>query len=349
MPWWPSGTPSGGRDPTVALEPEEAQAPSTGPGGDAAGTPLLGPDDDPDTPGRPASRRERVGVLFRRLVEAIRTGDDDTVEAAVLALSRRSRWLAPLALIVGGLAMLFQGVRTLFINWRLTLIQILPAMWIWVVMVDLKAHVLHGRGFHVFNSPVVLTLIVVTIAAVTAASFYLNAVFAFAIARKGPPEIRPAFAMAREHRRTILVWGFSVGVLVGFSAMVVSRWGQFWFTFSLGIMAGVLMFAYVAVPSRLLGLRTNQSRRDKLSAAAVGGAIGVVICSPPYALGRIAILMIGSHTFRYLAVLLLVIAVVLQTGATSAVKAVKMSAKIVAGSTPDEADLEVFGEPVTGA
>ena len=87
------------------------------------------------------------------------------------------------------------------------------------------------------------------------------------------------------------------------------------------------MFAYVALPSRLLGLRSEQSRRDKLSAAAVGGAIGAVICSPPYALGRIAILMLGSHTLRYLAMLLLIIAVILQTGATSAVKAVKMSAE----------------------
>jgi hypothetical protein len=303
----------------------------------------------PSADANPASRRERVGVLFRRLVEAVRRGDDDVVEAAVLALSRRSRWLAPLALIVGGIAMLFQGVRTLFTNWRLTLIQILPAMWIWVVMVDIKAHVLHGKGFHVFKSPLVVIAIIAVIAAVTAASFYLNAVFAFAIARKGPPEIRPAYALARRHLRTILTWGFGVGVLVGFSAMVVDRWGQFWFAFSLGIMAGVLMFAYVAIPSRLLGLQTNQSRRDKLSAAAVGGAIGAVICSPPYALGRIAIIMIGSHTFRYLAVLLLVIAVVLQTGATSAVKAVKMSAKIVAGTTPDEADAEVFGGPTVGS
>ena len=102
------------------------------------------------------------------------------------------------------------------------------------------------------------------------------------------------------------------------------------------------MFAYVTVPARLLGLRTEQSRRDKLSAAAVGGAVGVVICSPPYALGRIAVLMIGSHTFRYLAIILLIVAIILQTGATSAVKAIKMSAKIVAGMEPEVADAEVF-------
>jgi hypothetical protein len=107
-------------------------------------------------------------------------------------------------------------------------------------------------------------------------------------------------------------------------------------------MCGVLMFTYVALPSRLLGLRSEQSRRDKLSAAAVGGAIGAVICSPPYALGRVAILMLGSHVLRYLGVLLLIIAVILQTGATSAVKAVKMSAKIVAGMDPEQAEDEVF-------
>jgi MFS family permease len=149
--------------------------------------------------------------------------------------------------------------------------------------------------------------------------------------------------MARKHQRTILTWGIGVGILTGFSAIVVDRWGQFWFALSLGVMAGVLMFTYVALPARLLGLRTQQSRRDKLSAAAVGGAIGAVICSPPYALGRVALIMIGSHKFRYVAILLLIIAIILQTGATSAVKAVKMSAKIVAGSTPDEADAEVFG------
>ena len=332
-----------------ATVPEAAEAPGTGPGGDAPGSPPPGPVDVSDAAEGSASRRVRIVVQFRRLVAAVHAGDDDMVEAAVLALSRRSRWLAPLALMVGGFAMLFQGVRTLFINWRLTLIQILPAMWIWIVMVDIKAHVLHGKGFHVFKYPLVEVAVIVVIASITAASFYLNAVFAFAIARKGTPEIRPAFALARTHLRTILTWGIGVGVLTGFSAIVVDRWGQFWFAFSLGIMAGVLMFTYVALPSRLLGLRTEQSRRDKISAAAVGGAIGAVICSPPYALGRLALIMIGSHTFRYLAILLLVIAVVLQTGATSAVKAVKMSAKIVAGSTPEAADLEVFGEPAAGA
>ncbi len=293
-------------------------------------------------PGR-TTRRGQVGALFGNLVEAVRHGDDDMVESAVLALSQRSRWLAPLALLVGGFAMLFQGVKTLFTNWRLTLVQILPAMWIWAAMLDLKAHVLHGKGFHEWKRPFVEVAVIALVALITALAFYLNAVFAFAISTQGAPEIRPAFAQARNHLRAILSWGFGVGILLGFSAIVVDRWGRFWFTVALGIMCGVMMFAYVAVPSRMLGLKSGKSRRDKISAAAVGGAIGAVICSPPYALGRIAILMLGSHVLFYVGVLLLVIAVILQTGATSAVKAVKMSSKIVAGMSPEKADSEVFG------
>jgi hypothetical protein len=30
--------------------------------------------------------------------------------------------------------MLFDGVRLVFTNWRLTLVQVLPAMWVWAAM-----------------------------------------------------------------------------------------------------------------------------------------------------------------------------------------------------------------------
>ena len=67
------------------------------------------------------------------------------MEAAVVQLSRRRRILAPLALAVDAVAMLFHGLRLLVSNWRLTLVQVLPAMWIWATMLDLKLHVLPAR------------------------------------------------------------------------------------------------------------------------------------------------------------------------------------------------------------
>ena len=249
----------------------------------------------------------------------------------VLRLSRSRRWLAPLALAVGAFAMLFEGVKLLFTNWRLTLIQVLPAMWIWAAMYDLKAHMLHGKSFHSLTGPAVVIPIVLGIAAITAGSFYLNAVFAFAIVQPGRPAIRPAFAQARSHLAVVLGSGAVAGILLGLSTVVVVRWGVFWFGLTLSAVIGVMMLCYVAVPTRLIGMKTTHSRRDKLAASAVGGAIGAVVCTPPYVLGRVGLLMLGSTTLFILGTIVFAVGLTLQAGATGAVKTIKMSAKLISG------------------
>ena len=144
---------------------------------------------------------------IRGLIHAIEQNDDASIEDAIVRLSRSRRWLAPLALAVGAFALLFDGLRLLVSNWRLTLVQIPPAMWIWLAMFDLKVHVLHGKSFHVLRGPILIP-IVLTIMAITMLSFFLNAVFAFAIARpgEGKPEIRPAVKQAKGHLGAILLW-----------------------------------------------------------------------------------------------------------------------------------------------
>jgi hypothetical protein len=278
----------------------------------------------------PRSRRGVLSAQVGRLVGAIRDSDQAAVEQAVLQLSASRRLLAPLAFAVGAFAMLAEGVKLLFSNWRLTLIQVLPAMWIWAAMIDLKAHVLHGRTLYVLRGPVLIP-IVLAIAAITAASFFLNAVFAFAIAAPGPPKIRPAFTQARSHLASVLGSGAAVGVCLGLATTVFTRWGLWWFALSLSIVVGVMMVCYVAVPARLIGMKTTYSKRDKLTATAVGGAIGAVVCTPPYVLGRVGILMLGSHTLFILGIILIAVGLTLQAGATGAVKAIKMSAKLVSG------------------
>jgi hypothetical protein len=266
--------------------------------------------------------------MFRQLISAIRSGDDTEVERVVLELSRTRRWLAPLALIGGAFLMLFQGVKMLVTNWRLTLVQILPAMWIWLALLDIKAHTLHGRQFNVVRGPVLIPA-VLAVTALTAASFYLNAVFAYAISEPDEAKIRPAFAQARRHLPVILAWGCAVGLALSFSALIVTRWGQWPFVISQSIVVGIMMLCYLAVPARLVGIQRTESRRDKVAAAAVGGAVGAVVTSPPYLLGRLGILMLGWHYVFWVGVILIVIGAALQTGATSAVKAVKFSAKLV--------------------
>ncbi len=267
----------------------------------------------------------------------MRDSDRAVVDEMILRLSRSRPWLAPLALAVGAFAMLFDGVKLLFTNWRLTLIQVLPAMWIWAAMFDLKVHVLHGKSFHELTGTAVVIPLVLGVAVITAASFYLNAVFAFAIIQPGRPQIRPAFTQARSHLPVALGSGLIVGILLGLAMLVVPRWGLFWFAVSLSIVVGLMMVCYVAVPSRLIGVKPKQSKRDKLTATAVGGAIGAVICTPPYALGRVGLLMLGSHTLFVLGIILFAIGLTLQAGATGAVKTVKMSAKLISGSDLDGA------------
>jgi hypothetical protein len=282
---------------------------------------------------RPSSRRAILGTQGRALVEAIRRNDDAAVEAAILQLSRSRRAFAPLVFAVGAFVMLFQGVKLLFSNWRLTLIQVLPAMWIWLAMIDLKAHVFRGDEFRMWGGSVEV-LLVVAITLVTAACFYLNAVFAFAIMQPGTPRIRPAFSQARRHLGVVLGVGIVVGAALGVSAIVVPRWGLFWFALSLGIVIGVMMLTYVTVPARVVGVRSTASPRDKMAATLIGGTLGAIICTPPYVLGRVGILLLGSHFLFALGVVLLVAGFVLQAGATGAVKAVKMSAKLAAGNLP---------------
>ena len=228
---------------------------------------------------RPAARRAKAG----RLIRAVRYGDDAAVEQAVLQLSRSRRLFAPLALGARRRATLFDGVKLLVTNWRLTLVQVLPAMWIWLAMLDLKAHALRGKSFHVVHGPVVIPL-VLAVAAITAACCFLNAVFAFAIARPGPPVIRPRVHPGPVQPRR--------GPGMGRRGRPVPRrvhggagpLGSWWFAISLSIVIAVMMVCYVAVPARLIGMKTTHSKRDKLTLTAVGGAISAVACTPPYAL-----------------------------------------------------------------
>lgn len=279
---------------------------------------------------RRATRRARIA----RLIKAVRDSDQQAVNQAIIRVSRAHRWLAPLTVALGAVTMLFDGVKLLFTNWRLTIIQVLPAMWIWAAMFDLKVHVLRGRSFHVLDGPVVIP-VVLAIAAVTAASFFLNAVFGFAIAGPGPPRIRPAFAQARAHLAVVLGSGAVAGLLLGLAAVVAVRRGLLAFAVSMSVVIAIMMVCYVTVPARLIGARVKLSRRDKLAATAVGGAIGAVVCTPPYLLGRIGLIMLGSHTLFALGVILFAIGLILHAGATGAVKTIKMSARLISGQHHD--------------
>jgi hypothetical protein len=282
-----------------------------------------------------------VRQLVRRLVAAIRDNDERQVEEAVLQLAGTRKIFAPLALAVGAFVMLFSGLRLLVTNWRLMLVQALPAMWIWAATYDLKAKVLRGEPFHDIRGPVVLVLFAAVVL-ITIAAFWLNAAFAFAISQLGSPDLRAGFGQARQHVRTVTGWGTGIGLALAVATMLAPRWGRGWFALLLGIVLAVMMVCYVAVPARIVGVRTAKpagtaqpGHAAQLAGAAVTGLFGAIVCTPPYAIARGGLALLSSSTLFPLGVALLVIGLMLEAGATGAVKAIKVSAKLLAGRSPD--------------
>jgi hypothetical protein len=156
-------------------------------------------------------------------------------------------------------------------------------------------------------------------------------VFAFAVSQPGRPEVRPAVREARRHLGVILGSGAVLGVMLAFAATVISREHRPWFVLSMGIVTGLLMLSYVAIPARLVGAKPDASRRDKLFASIVAGILGVVVVAPPYILGRVGVLMLSVRLLFLPGLIFVSIAVALEAGATVAVKSVKMTSKLAPG------------------
>jgi hypothetical protein len=171
------------------------------------------------------------------------------------------------------------------------------------------------------------------ITAITAASFFLNAVFAFAIAGPGTPDTRLGRVLAWEHRRVVLVWGTAIDVFLAVATVVVSRWGTRWFTLCLGIVVGHMMVLYIAVPSRIIGIpKSTRPRSERITASIVSGTVGAAVSTPPYVLGRIGLLMLGSSLLGIPGL----VGAALQAGAISSIKAVKLSATFIEGRHDDQ-------------
>ena len=274
------------------------------------------------------------GMRARALLAALRDADEGAAAEAISSLSRSRRLLAPLAWVVGGIEMLFSGVRILVTNWRLMLVQVLPVAMIWLAMYDLKAHALSKRSLPTAEGAI-LVPIGLAIVALTAASFFMSAVFAFAVSQPGQPEVRPAIKLARRHLGVILGSGVVVGVMLALAMTLISRTHRPWFILALGVVVGIMMICYVAIPARLVGVKPEASRRDKLSASVVAGVLGVVVAAPAYVLGRVGVLMLGVGLLFIPGLLLLTVAVALEAGGTVAVKSVKMTSKLASGQRGD--------------
>jgi hypothetical protein len=270
------------------------------------------------------NRLRQFATRIGELVNAIESTDEAKIEAAVVRMSESHVLLRPLAFAISAFVLLFDSLRLILTNWRLLLIQLLPALWIWLAMGILRAYVLYDQDLdEIYGLQIVPVFLVVI--ALTIASFFLNATFAFAIMRPGAP-IRPAFAEARTHLPQIAGFGVVVGFLLALATTVAPRWGSPWFSIFLGGVIALMMVAYVAVPARIIGAKPTYSRRERMVTTVVSGVLGLTVSLPPYLLGRLGFLMLGSNVLRIPGIILVVIGVTLEAGATGAVRAIKLSA-----------------------
>ena len=263
------------------------------------------------------------------MADGVLHADPVEVQQAAIDLGRSRRWLSPLAFVAGTLGLVIVGIKPLIKNWRLTLIEAVPAAWVWISMWNLKSHLLDQRGVHQVHEAWYLPATLVFIAMALLA-FWCNAVFIFAIG-DSPPLLRPAFARANQHWRTIAFWGVLVGGLHAFVSLYVSTVSKLAYDVSLSAIVALMMVTFVTVPASLAGIsKRKEAPRDKAARVAVGSTIAAVASTPGFIFDRIGLLMIGSKTLRIPGFAILSLGVTLQVAATSSTKAVKISTRLAA-------------------
>ena len=300
---------------SVSEVPEE-------PAESAGSDPTSGPDTAEDPrPGRWAA--------LRRLVRAIADVDPAAIGLAARRLGGSRRILTPLAWAAGTIVLLIRGVKLLILNWRLSLIQLVPAAWIWVATWDLKRHLLHGQSFVHLALAAQLALAVAVVAG-TVAALWCNAVFAFAIDGPPPPRIAPAVRQTRHGTRLVVISGVAVGGALAFATVVIPRIAGRWvFSLALSVVLGVMLISFVAVPARIIGVKTQKlPPKEALGRVAVSATLSAVIMTPGFLLDRLGLILLGLDHFHIIGFAMLSIGTALYAAGMSSVKAVKLTMKL---------------------
>lgn len=291
------------------------------------------PPSDPAGSGSPSSR-SRVQRLVR-LAAAVGNADAEEIDAVARQLGSSRSYLAPIAWGAGTIVLLLRGIKLLVLNWRLTLIQLVPAVVIWLVMYDLRLHALRRAEFLDLSIWWVIAGFVVAIAAMIA-SFWCNVVFAFAIDDL-PPRIAPAIAQAHLRLRLILIAGTALGLVLGTAVVVVPKLERYLlFDAVLLSVLGIMVVSFVAVPARILQRRQRKlAPREAMGSLVMGWALSAVVMTPGFVLDRVGVIMMGVPKLRILGFLVLSLGTALYAAGMTSVKAVKLSAKLaVPGSAP---------------
>lgn len=261
-------------------------------------------------------------------VKAVANADPHEIEAAAHELGTSRRYLAPIAWAGGTLVLLVRGVKLLVLNWRLSLIELVPAVWVWFVMWDLRRHALRSDAFRQVTPGQLLALVALTVTA-SIAAFWCNTLFAFAVSHPRP-QIALAVRQTRPHLPRLAVTGAVLGALLALAAVGIPRIDSvLLYLAALGSVYAVMLVSFVAVPARILGAKSRRRRpTEAIGNWTVGGALSAVAMTPGFVLDRLGLILLGVPGLHLLGFVLLSIGTALYAAGMSSVKAVKLSMKL---------------------
>ena len=272
--------------------------------------------------GRPALRQSRWRSLVRAAA-AVRSTDPATVESALTDLARRGRWLKPLAYAAGTVAVVFDGVLLLIRHWRLTLLQLVPAAWVWIMSWNLRNHMLASSRVSTASSIAIAVAVLVT----AQTAYWCNATFGYTMVQGDRPDIKAAFAEARPHWRLVGGLALLTGAVQASIALAIPHWQVRWLWVALLVMFIVQIYLFVAIPSWLLGVRKTGTRRDRTVQSLTTGVLSGVAATPGFLLNRIGLLLLGTSLF-WIGVAVVSIGAVLHVTASSSVRVVRLSLRL---------------------
>ena len=220
------------------------------------------------------------------------------------------------------------GVLLLVGNWRLLLMELVPALWLGAITWDWRARTFGKLPLAEVHGEAAVAVMAV-ILVMTFAAYWCNAVFAFAAVQSPPVDLRAAMRSAGAHWRRITVWAAVAGLAHLVVAVYLTRTTVTIYSITLGAVVVLQMYALVAMPVALVARARvpSRGRRDRIARLLLAGALSGVASSPGFLLNRLAILLIALG-LPWLGVALLVPAVVVQAAGAASSRAVQLAARV---------------------
>jgi hypothetical protein len=266
-----------------------------------------------------------------RLHSVLRVGrerDPQEIADEVRTYAAGRRWLLPLLYVGQTIDSVLAGVWLLLGNWRLLLLELVPALWLGAITWDWRVRTFGRLPLAEVHGLVALGVVLVVLGT-TLVAYWCNSVFAFTAVQPSPVDLSAAFASARSHARRITTWALAAGGAHAVVAVAFTRTNVLLYSIALGAVVLVQMYGLVALPVALVAQPTKKlrTRGERAARLALNGALSGVASTPGFLLNRIGILLFAVG-LPWLGVAVLVPAVVFQAAGAASSRAVQLAARV---------------------